>query len=121
MGMRIQQSGRRLCPPPPATKSWWGGYGWGAFGMRRKLCRPDAHAWRQGAANHNRYRGGAAPHPYPPHRFAGGGGQSALIASVAPPRVESGTAASIAGTWVCVSKRGADAGVPLPPRRSRGG
>ena len=89
--------------------------------MRRELCRPDAHASGQGAANDNGYPGGTAPHPYPPRRFAGGGGRSALIASPRTAPTEFGMRASIADKWVCIFKRGTGAGVPLPPRRSRGG
>ncbi len=36
----FRQKCRRWCPPPPATKSWWGGYGWGAFEMTRERHDP---------------------------------------------------------------------------------
>jgi len=99
---------RRLHPPLPATQSRRGGYGWGALMTGESLIRGrDAVG---DAANADRFRSGAAPHPYPPHRFAGGGERSALNEHV-----------SWRATGAYRRYQWADVSISLPPRRSRGG
>jgi len=113
--IRLSPKRAGACVPLPPRRSRGGeGTGWGAFDMRRERLS-DAHASRQGAAIDDRYRGGTAPHPYPPRRFAGEGERSAMIASLVPYRGGSGASAKPAPTI----RAGAD--VPLPPRRRSGG
>ena len=78
---------QRSCPPPPATKSRRGGYGWGAvkIGAYAVALAP---ASSRDEANGHRSRSGTAPHPYLPATSWGEGvpGADALITERARPR-----------------------------------